>query len=480
MFGAKAASSSTCWHARVGMDVTGTFTDYEPLGRRRFDGETNLSHSAVASATAPYFHPRPSTANATPDRQLVASPGHAISFFGLVVFTLILYFRPQQSYPSLASVPFALIAALFTLGIFIPSQIMREGSLTIRTREVHLLLLLAAAALLSVPFGINPANSLHTFWEPFLKTAIIFVVLINVVRTPRRLHLMLYLAFAVTWVIAVAALSDYRLGNLTVEGYRLRGAIAGGMFENANDLGVHLVTVAPLALALGFAMRNVIVKVFCWITAGLAIAAMVLTYSRGAFLGLLAVTLVLSWKLVRGRRPSLMFLLLAACLLFVFLVPGYYWIRLLSIFDPTLDAFGSGAARSELLAHSFLVALRHPLLGIGMGNYSLVSSHSLVSHNSYTQVGSEMGMGALFAYTMFVTAPLHGLLKIERETLKRPELTHFYYLAVGLQASLIGYMVSSFFVSVAYYWFAYYLVGYAICFRRLYRSIEPRKVLTVE
>ena len=50
-----------------------------------------------------------------------------------------------------------------------------------------------------------------------------------------------------------------------------------------------------------------------------------------------------------------------------------------------------------------------------------------------------------------------------------------YYLAVGLQASLVGYMTSAFFAAVAYQWYAYYLVGYAVCLSRMYeaRGAEP-------
>jgi hypothetical protein len=42
-----------------------------------------------------------------------------------------------------------------------------------------------------------------------------------------------------------------------------------------------------------------------------------------------------------------------------------------------------------------------------------------------------------------------------------------YYLAAGLQASLVGFMVVSFFASVAYQWYAYYLVAYAVSLQRL-------------
>ncbi|MEK6280177.1 MAG: hypothetical protein AABN95_07455, partial [Acidobacteriota bacterium] len=126
--------------------------------------------------------------------------------------------------------------------------------------------------------------------------------------------------------------------------------------------------------------------------------------------------------------------------------------------------------RSELLTQSFMVALRHPLWGIGIGNFTQVSIRSLVSHNSYTQVGAEMGLVALLLYAMFMTASITRLRQIERETLFSTNGSRFYYLAVGLQASLVGYMVSSFFASVPYYWFIYYLVGYAVCFRRIYRE----------
>jgi len=403
--------------------------------------------------------------------------GHIISYFGLLIFTLVLYFRPQQTYPALASVPLALIAALITLLAFIPSQLALEGSLTARPREVQMILLLCLAALLSVPFAVSPTDAIHVFWEPFLKAVIVFIVIVNVVRTERRLKGMFYLAFAVTCVLCFSALNDYRLGNLTVEGYRVSGSIAGGMFDNSNDLGIHLATMFPLALMLGFAARNFLGKILYWAIALFAIATLVVTFSRGAFIGLLAAILFMSWKLARRRRGVVIISLILGVLVFIAAAPGSYWIRLLSIFDPSLDAFGSSTARSQMLQQSFLVALRHPLLGIGIGNFSLVSSSGLVSHNSYTQVASEMGMGALLLYTMFLTAPLNRLQKIERETLTVASNSRFYYIAVGLQGSLVGYMFSSFFVSVAYYWFIYYLVGYAVCFRRIYEARTSEELI---
>ena len=115
-----------------------------------------------------------------------------------------------------------------------------------------------------------------------------------------------------------------------------------------------------------------------------------------------------------------------------------------------------------------------------MGNYApQMSYRGLVTHNSYTQVAAEMGAAALVCYTMFVVTPFKKLGQIARETFEIRSNSRFYYLAVGLQASLLGYMACSFFASVAYLWYVYYLVGYAVCLRRLYES-ETGKAVVLE
>jgi O-antigen ligase len=119
---------------------------------------------------------------------------------------------------------------------------------------------------------------------------------------------------------------------------------------------------------------------------------------------------------------------------------------------------------------SVLVALRNPLFGVGMGNFAYVSFRNQVTHNAYTQVAAEMGAAALAIYLLYIVTPLRRLRTVVRETFESRRTSRFYYLAAGLTASLVGYMVASFFASVAYYWNIYYLVGYAVCLRRLYEA----------
>lgn len=403
--------------------------------------------------------------------------GHALTYAALFLFTIILYARPAEFYPSPLTASIALIVGLLTLAIYFPSQLALESTLSARPREVNLILLFCLIGLLSIPLAINPSEAWFQFSGTFIRCIVIFIVLVNAVRTERRLKGLLLLTIAVSCLLSMGALNDYRVGLSTVEGYRV-GGVGTGIFGNSNDMAFHLVTIMPIAVALIFTGRGVARKVVFAVSVALMIGAIVVTYSRGAFLGGLIALGFMAWRLGRSNRLTILFLGIVVLLLILAVAPGNYSVRLLSILVPSLDPVGSSSARQGELFRSLYVALRHPLFGIGMGNYASEMSYTgLVTHNAYTQVASEMGVAALAIYTMFVVTPLKRLGQIARETLTARDNSPYYYLAVGLQASLLAYLVSSFFASVAYLWYVYYLVAYAVCLRRIYESETGRIVV---
>ncbi|HJQ32264.1 MAG TPA: O-antigen ligase family protein [Pyrinomonadaceae bacterium] len=397
-----------------------------------------------------------------------APRGHAASFAGLLAFILVLYFRPQDYFPWLQSAYIAFVPAVLTLLAYLPSQLAAEGTLTARPREVNLALLLMLSALISVPLAVSPSVAFSAFWENCLKSVLTFVIIVNVVRTEGRLRVMLYLAVAVTVLLCLFAINDYRNGTLVAEGYRVVGRSSAGMFENTNDLAVQLVTVLPIMVALGLGGRGLLRKLVFGACAALTLVVIVLTFSRGASLALLASGVFMAWKLGRRSRLTVFAALGLVAVLFMALAPGEYWERLASIVNPSLDRLGSAQARSGLLAHALISAVANPVFGLGIGNFPLVSERGLVTHNAYMQVAAEMGFAGAVIYAMFVVAPLRRLRLIEEETFEERRASRFYHLSVGLQTSIVAYMVSSFFVSVAFYLYIYFLVGYAVCLRRIY------------
>lgn len=469
------------------MQFDGNEIEYEPVRPSRIN--RSLRYEEIPTSAWPVESekeealPKPETtstpAKLTVEKKLVPmlKRGHGLSYGLLFLYLIFVYFRPYELLPSLAP----LMAAVFWLGlvvllVFIPLQLGLENTISFRPREVSFIFVFTILAVLSVIFASDRSAAWKEFNFVFIKAIVMFIVMVNVVRNERRLKGLLLLAISVGCVISLSAVNKYRSGQFDAgdEIGRVVGNI-GGMFGNQNDMALHLVTMIPITIALLLATSNPFKRLIYLACVLLMLLGNFVTFSRGAFLGLIAGGAVLIWKL-RRRNPALALVLIVFALgAPIVLVPGGYGNRVASILTPTGDA--SGFTRKQLLFDSLYVSLRHPLLGVGMGNSRVILTRGQVSHNAYTQVASEMGLAALVIYVMFMVVPLKSLRRIEGETIKTRQASRFYYLAVGLQSSLICYMVSSFFISVAYVWNIYFLVAYAICLRRIYQAqTEPREI----
>lgn len=398
----------------------------------------------------------------------LARNGHTLTYIGLYLFSIMVFFRPYELIPPLSFLSeTAFLLALVTLAVYIPTQFSTEGSFTALSTEVKCILALTFIALATMPIAKDPGTAWATFNDTFVKAVLMFIVMVNVLRTRKRLMGLMWLSLSVGLYLSYTAIDLYMIGELKVEGYRVEVEVKG-LFGNPNDLALHLVTMTPLAICLALASRNKLMRWVYFVMAALFIGANTVTFSRGGFLGLIAISAVLAWKLGRKQRLNVSIASVVVGGLFVLLAPGNYGLRILSIFVPALDPVGSHDQRREILERSIIVTLRNPW-GIGIGNFPIVSIHNLVTHNAFTQVSSELGVLGLAAYLFFMISPFRKLSAIERTLYSKNDYSWFYYMSIGLQASLVGYMVSSFFVAVAYNWFIYYLIAYAVAFRRIYQ-----------
>ena len=403
----------------------------------------------------------------TADRWLVRN-GHLFTYVGLYLFSILILFRPYELITELSFLSAtAFYFALATLAIFVPSQLATEGTLTTFSTEVKSILALTAIAIITIPIAKDPGLAWETFNDPYIKAVVIFIVLVNVVRTRKRLMGMMWLSFGIGVYLGASALQLYMSGKFSVEEYRVAIAEVKGMFGNPNEMALHFVMMTPLVLTLGLASKSKVMRSIYYAMSILFVAANMVTYSRGGFLGLVAGAMVLAWKLGRKYRLNVTVASIVIGGIAIAAAPGNYGLRILSIFIPGLDAFGSSDMRQELLKRSLLVTARNPW-GIGIGNFPIVGVHEHQTHNAFTQVSSELGLLGLAAYLVFIISPFRKLRAIERTLFERDERDWFYYLSIGLQASIVGYLVSSFFASVAYNWFIYYLIAYAVAFRRIY------------
>lgn len=403
--------------------------------------------------------------------------GHALTYAGLYIFSILVLFRPYELVPGLGFLAStAFYVAALTLLIFIPTQLSTEGSMTAFPTEVKCVLALTLLAVITIPIGKYPGGSWIVFKDMFIKSVLMFIVMVNVLRTRQRLMGMMWLSLGVGVILSYTAIGMYMRGELKSERVTVE---IGGMFGNPNDMALHLVTMMPIAVGLALGAKSRLTRLLYFAIAGIFVAGNMVTFSRGGFLGLIVAGAVLAWKLGRKQRLNVVLASTVIGGLAILLAPGNYGLRLLSILYPALDPVGSSDQRRELLMRSIWVTIRNPW-GVGIGNSPIMNDHNLQTHNAYTQVSSELGLLGLIAYVIFIVSPFRKLAAIERTLIAEDKSNWFYYLSIGLQASIAGYMASSFFVSVAYNWFIYYLIAYAVAFRRIYRLENEAKTSEAE
>lgn len=392
--------------------------------------------------------------------------GHLFSYIGLCIFTIVLFYRPYELSTSLAWLnAAALPIAIGTLAVYLPTQFYLENRLSIWTTEVKCVLGLTLLAIITMPIATDRAMAYDELRNSLGKVAIVFLILVNAVRNRNRWTIMFWLLLGAGLMLSYQAVELYRKGEFLTEGYRV--SLKTGMIGNPNDMSMFFLLLVPIAIGLGLVTRSTVGRVMYFAAAALMSVSILLTQSRGGFLGIIAVTAVFVWKFGRANRFKVVLIssvLLGALLAFA---PGNYGIRVLSIFVPSLDPVGSSTGRSELLKTSIWVTLRNPQ-GIGIGNSSLFGHGNHVTHNAYTQVSSELGLIGLGLYLAILISPLRKLGTIERLSHDKKERRWYYVTAVSLQASIASYMVTSFFGSVAYQWYIYYPIVFSIVLRRMF------------
>jgi O-antigen ligase len=404
---------------------------------------------------------------------------HWLAFAGVYLFTLMLYARPNDLAPALGAFPLVKIVAIGALLIYIGSKITAGERLSVWTLEMTMLVVIAALGLLLIPIAISPKQSMDMLTDTYLKTVIIFILMVNLIDTRGRIFSMWKLVVICGAALGVGAIKSYIKGEFTAQGLRIEGLV-GGMFENPNDLATALDLLLPFAVALTLISKGLARLLYLACTALLAVGV-VFTLSRGGFLGLMASSGVLLWKLGRSRRLKTTLGVALICGILLAVLPGGYGSRIATIFNTEQDKTGSAQLRSELIKRAATIAINRPIVGVGMGNFHFYSIREKAAHNSYLEIAAELGVMGLIAYLILIFAPLRSLHRIERQTrgMRSKGEREMYWLSVCIQAAFVAYMVCSLFSSIEYLWYLYYTAAYAVALRQIHAAEEAEEMKLV-
>lgn len=396
---------------------------------------------------------------------------HPVAFAGLLLFTLLLYIRPGDLIPGVAEVfPIVKVVAIGTILAYILARVTNGERLTAWPLELKMVAVIVLLGIVFIPISASKSSTMDMLTDNFLKVVTIFMLMINLLDTKERIYSILRLVVVCGSVVALGTIWSVTRGGTQVDATdnRLTGFVSG-IFGNANDFAIAMNLLLPLAIVL--ALNNKGLRRWLYFACAAALVlGVILSFSRGGFLGLIAMGMVLLWKVGRHNKVVAAMLVLMGLMIFASAVPNGYTERLFTIFNYQQDKTGSAQERKELLDHALGLARTRLIYGVGMGNFGVYSISNKAAHNSYVEILVELGIVGLFAYLILLLTPLRSLKRIERETAHtgRVEDREIYNLSVGVRAAIVAYIVCSFFGSVQYSWFIYYPIAYAIALKRVH------------
>jgi O-antigen ligase len=294
--------------------------------------------------------------------------------------------------------------------------------------------------------------------EGSYKYFLIFMIMIKIIDTPKRLNLIL----GVFVLCGVGMAFSTLIGVVPpILGYRAI-AIKTGIFADPNDLAFLLCSILPFLLFFYLKERKkLITKLITIAGITIVITAIVLTYSRGGFLGLCAVGFGFAIFIARKSKRYI-FLILAGAVLVWSFAPMVYKARMSTITEWSVDPeTGLTGTRIDSWLPILKAGLRHPVIGSGAGTSLYINGLERgdwhVVHNSFIQAFAEMGVIAFLCYILLFIIPFKKYRALIRQnvSLSSDDLLRIKVILI----SIFSYAVPAFFLPQAYSPILYFLTG---------------------
>lgn len=392
------------------------------------------------------------------------------SFYIVALYLFLEFGRPQNLVPGLGS----LRLPALTIVIIIIS-LLYTGRLNLKDKQTRIFMLILSLMILHGPIAIN---NYWAFWV-FYGMAINFIAYLGISTFVDNEYK--YDKFVNIYLYIFIYLSFYNFINL--------GRGVGGFLGDENDFCMVINMVFPFALYRVFTARNTSGKIYYISLSALFILANITTLSRGGFLGLAA---VVGYCGVRSKNKMALGAILVLLVMFVLaFAPESYWDEVRSIFGESGNPYGTGAQRLYAWKLGWNMFLDNPILGVGQGNYPWHvvdvenqlgvqwiqrSLGGRVAHSLYFTLLPELGLIGVILYGLLIRNFFKDVKYIKTisasygNVLSSFDSRNQLNNTLAFEASMIGFLVSSIFISTLYYPSLYILCAMLLAYKKILQT----------
>lgn len=385
--------------------------------------------------------------------------------------------RLHQLYPVLQILRPALVFGLGALVLYLLDGRQSRQLWRLWVPTTACLLILLTWMAISIPVGIYPGNSYTLLVDNFSKTVLMYVVIAGSVRGSRDIERLAFVYYLSAAIYAVAVLTRFDIGSGNA--WRLGDLY----YYDANDFATFAVSAIPIGLYFAHGGRRSMTRIFSAIALVVLTVAFVHSGSRGGFLAVLSMGayVVFRYNAIAVRWRVSAFVMVA--LVFLAVASGEYWRQMGAIGSDTDYNQTSESGRRQIWSRGIGYMLDNPLLGVGPNNFSVaegtlsplatrqqfgVGVRWNAAHNSFVQIGAELGIPGLLVFVALLVSAFAALIGSERQRRRNPAFSgRVLELRQALTASLIGFVVGAFFLSLAYHEMLYTLLALAVSMEKI-------------
>jgi len=300
---------------------------------------------------------------------------------------------------------------------------------------ILLILFFAFCALSLFNSGVFLAKSMKALLGKWLKYILIFILVANTFNDAKRLRKAVRVFIITAALIALDTLFQACIGNDFLRGRPLVYGVVTASFENQNALAGFLTPLLLLTIAFFLGVpKEKKYKIYIAILAIALAACLILTTSRGGWLGFILGLLLMTFLL---HKFKVFIPVICIFLMVLVILPGSRE-RIAQLFK------AGGSSERFALAQSALDMVRdNPFLGKGLGTFmDYFRQYAYVkgvyyAHNSYLQIAAEAGIFALVCFLLFLGSILLKSIKSFS--------SHHNFILLGLACAVCGFSVHAFF-----------------------------------
>ncbi len=451
--------------------VAGSFKKRPPASSGRPFGPFLLMILAVAIAMggAFLFLELPFELSAAAALGLV--PGLLVAIFimrrpfaGLLLIYFFMYVRPQDIITSLRPLHLPLLLTFGVFGIYVINVIRDSQKRVYWSGPMTTYAALIVFMVINVFTSINNRHAFD-FFRGTTQTIIFAFLTTTLVSNVKDMSKLLRLW--IIWHVYLCCKGIMQFAAGTLDG--TTGSVGSNFLGDENDFALALVVVFPFLFFSIQKSKSPREKLIWTILTGMVLTTIMLTMSRGGFLGI-AVTLIFCWLMSPNKLRNLV--VMAFLVIFVaVLAPPQYYEEIASI--KNTDE-GTANLRKEYWMSGIRMFAEYPLVGVGQGNSPIYMADYINLPNANTKWGramhgtiplllAELGViGFILFATLFIQS-FRRVYYMVRIPIRDPDTREFIeYMSLSCSASMIGFVVASTFLSALYYPHIYLLSAFCI------------------